>query len=75
MISTQSNQTKADAGQNSANGYKAFYRGKTCEVYAATSYEAQQKAAAVFKAKKSYEVTVMLCEKSGEQVTHSTASI
>ena len=57
------------------NGYKAFFKGKTCEVYAATSYEAQQKAAAIFKARKSYDVTVILCEKNGEQVTHNTASI
>jgi hypothetical protein len=53
------------------NGYKCFYRGKTCEVYADSSYEAQQKAALVFKAKKSYEVTVVLCEKAGEQVVHT----
>lgn len=57
------------------NGYKCFYRDKTCDVCATTSYEAQKKAAQVFKAKKSYEVTVMLCEKQGEdgvpvQVTH-----
>lgn len=55
---------------NDMNGYKAFYRGKTTEVYAKTSYEAQQAAAQKFGAKKSYEVTVMLCEKSGQQVTH-----
>jgi len=52
------------------NGYKAFYRGKQLEVYADTSYKAQLKAAELFKAKKSYEVTVVLCEKQGEQVTH-----
>ena len=46
------------------NGYKAFYRGKTIEVYADTSYQAQQKAAAQFKAKKSWEVSVYLCEKN-----------
>ena len=57
------------------NGYIALYRGKQKEVYAKTSYEAQQKAAQEFKAKKSYEVTVVLCEKEGEQVTHSTAII
>lgn len=57
------------------NGYKAFYRSKTCEVYAETSYAAQLEAARVFKAKKSYEVHVVLCEKGGEQVTHSTASL
>lgn len=53
------------------NGYIAFYRGKQIEVYAASSYEAQTKAAAMFKAKKSYEVTVMLAERDGEQVVHT----
>ncbi len=37
----------------------AFYRGKQLEVQADTSYAAQLKAAALFKAKKSYEVTVL----------------
>jgi hypothetical protein len=50
------------------NGYIAFYRGKQVEVYAVSSYEAQQKAAVVFKARKSYEVTVMLAEKDGRSV-------
>ena len=53
------------------NGYKAFYRNKTIEVQATTSYEAQKKAAAVFKAKKTWEVTVVLCETAGTQVTHT----
>jgi hypothetical protein len=53
------------------NGYIAFYRGKQIEVHAATSYEAQQKAAATFKARKSYEVTVVLAERDGQQVTHN----
>lgn len=57
------------------NGYKAFYKGRTIEVYAETSYKAQLKAAAEFKAKKSYEVTVILCEKAGETITHSTAGL
>ena len=57
------------------NGYKAFYRGKSLDVYASTSYEAQKIAAQKFKARKSYEVDVYLCEKDGAQVTHSTASI
>ena len=57
------------------NGYKAFYRGKSIEVYAETTYEAQQKAAALFKAKKAYDGSVMLCEKNGEQYIHSTAGL
>lgn len=53
------------------NGYIAFYRGKQIEVHAASSYEAQTKAAALFKAKKPYEVTVMLAERGGEAVVHT----
>ena len=52
------------------NGYLAFYKNKKMEVYAETSRAAQLKAAAAFKAKKEWEVTVVLCEKAGEQVTH-----
>lgn len=57
------------------NGYKAFYRGKTTEVWADSSLQARDKAAAYFKAKKAYEVTVMLCETPAGQVTHSTGEI
>lgn len=57
------------------NGYICFYRGKRIELHAESSYQAQQKAAAQFKAKKAYEITVMLAETNGEQVTHSTAAI
>lgn len=54
------------------NGYKAFYRNKTMEVYAESSYQAQQKAAVLFKAKKSWEVTVVLCERAdGSTVIHT----
>jgi hypothetical protein len=52
------------------NGYIAFYKGRKTEVHADTAYEAQQKAAAIFKARKSYEVTVVLAEKNDQQVTH-----
>ncbi len=59
------------------NGYKAFFKGKEIEVYAETSFAAQRKAAEQFKAKKAYEVTVMLCEtgtdgtQPGQAVVHS----
>lgn len=53
------------------NGYKAYYKHQEMEVYADTSYQAQLQAAKAFRAKKSYEVTVVLCEKSGKQVTHT----
>ena len=52
------------------NGYVAFYKGKRLDVHAETSYEAREKAAALFKARQSYKVTVILAEKDGEQVTH-----
>lgn len=44
------------------NGYKAFYKDQEKDIYAETAYEAQEKAAAEFKAKKRYEVSVHLCE-------------
>lgn len=56
---------------NTNNGYVAFYKGKRADVYAATSYEAQKKAAAIFKVKKTYEVTVVLAEKDGKPVVHT----
>ena len=58
------------------NGYIAFYKGKRTEVYAETSLAAQEKAAKEFKARKSYDVTVVLAERNtdgtepGEQVIH-----
>ena len=42
--------------------YKAFYKGRTCLVEAETSYAAQQDAAHFFKAKRTYEVTVVLTD-------------
>ena len=42
--------------------YKAFYKGKTVEVEAESSHSAQIKAAQLFKAKKQYDVTVMLLD-------------
>ena len=57
------------------NGYIALYKGKKLEIMADTSYHAQLKAAVLFRARKSYEVTVVLCEKDGVQVTHSTSEV
>jgi hypothetical protein len=53
------------------NGYIAFFRGKRIEVYAETSVAARDKAATMFKAKKAYDVTVVLAEKDGATVTHT----
>lgn len=57
------------------NGYICFYKGKKQEVYATSSYEAQLLGAKRLKARKSWEVTVVLAEKNGEQVTHLTSEI
>jgi hypothetical protein len=57
------------------HGYIAMYRGKKVEVYAESSYSAQQKAAAIFKARKAWEVSVYLAEKDGAPVVHSTAGL
>lgn len=53
------------------NGYIAFYKDKRIEIYAETSIQARDIAAKKFKAKKAYEVTVVLAEKDGEQVIHT----
>ena len=53
------------------NTYVAIYRNKRAEVQAETTYEAQKIAAAQFKARKTYEVTVMLAEKDGQPVIHA----
>ena len=50
------------------NSYKAFYKGKSIDVYAESSYKAQQIASAIFKAKKSYMVDIYLCENDNKQV-------
>lgn len=58
------------------NGYVCFYKGRRLEIYAETSFVAQQKAAVIFKAKRLYEVTVVLAEDDdGEIVVHSTAEV
>ena len=59
------------------NGYKAFYAGKAIELYAETLLAAKVKAVAAFKVrpKKAHMVSVVLCEKAGETVTHSTSEI
>ena len=52
------------------NGYIAMYKGKKVEVMADTQLEARDLAAKHFRARKPYDVTVMLAEKGGKQVTH-----
>lgn len=54
------------------NGYIGFYSGKTVEVFADTSYKAQQLAVSFFNPPKSKQhmVHIHLAEKDGAQVTH-----
>ena len=55
--------------------YIAFYKGKQITVNALRTYDAQLIASKIFKAKKSYEVTVMLASKNDEPVIHHPATI
>ena len=62
------------------NGYIAMWNGKRIEVFADTSYNAQCEAEKEFqknsrKKVKGYEITVVLCEKDGEQVVHNTGGL
>jgi hypothetical protein len=42
--------------------YECFYKGKRMTVQALRSFDAQEKAAKLFKARKSYEVAVVLAD-------------
>ena len=55
------------------NTYEAFYRHQRITVEAKTTYEAQQLAAVQLKARKRYEVTVILTAKDGVPVVHDPA--
>lgn len=57
------------------NGYIGLYKSRKYEVYANTSYEAQSKLVAQLKVKKSWEISVYLCEKDGQTVIHSTSEV
>lgn len=59
-----------EAEKEGKNGYIAFYKDKQMEVYADTSLQARNKASKLFKAKKDWEVTVVLSEIEGKQVVH-----
>ena len=57
------------------NGYIGLYKGKQYEVYANTTFEAQEKLAKQLKVKRSYEISIYLCEKNGKDVIHSTCEL
>jgi hypothetical protein len=50
--------------------YVCFHKNKQITVNALRIYDAQLEAAKIFKAKKTYEVTVYLAAKDNEPVTH-----
>lgn len=50
--------------------YQAYYRGRTIQIEAQSSYQAQIRAAEVFGARKAYQVSVVLAD-----VPVDTASI
>jgi len=58
-------------------GYVCFWNGKRIELYAETSYKAQQLAQEKFQATagrkkvKGWDISVILAEKNGEEVTHA----
>lgn len=53
------------------NTYIAFWRDKELSVSANSTFEAQQKAALAFKCRKTWEVTVVLSAKQGQEVVHT----
>ena len=57
------------------NKYECFWKAKRITVEADTSYQAQQKAQVILKAKKGYEITVVLAELKGQAYVHETSSI
>ena len=57
------------------NKYECFWKSKRITVEADTTYQAQQKAQAIFKAKKGYEITVALVELNGQEYIHEGGSL
>ena len=57
------------------NKYECFWKAKRITVEADTSYQAQQKAQAILKAKKGYEITVVLAELNGQVHVNEGSSL
>ena len=63
------------------NGYIAFYRNTQTEVHATTSANAQTAAYNILRERfprtriRAWEITVMIAERDGEPVIHSTAAL
>ena len=70
LLPIETHKSASDTIGSGDNTYIARYKRQQVVVMADTSYEAQQIAAKHFRARKPYEVSVMLAEKGGKQVTH-----
>ena len=70
LLPIEIHKSASDTIGSGENGYIAHYKRQKVVVMADTQYEAQQIAAKHFRARKPYEVSVMLAEKGGKQVTH-----
>ena len=55
--------------------YVCFYKGKEITVKSTSSYYAQQEAARIFRARKPYEVTVMLAAIGDQPYIHNPATL
>lgn len=61
---------------NPMNTYHAFFSRRQIEIKAETALAAQKAAAVIFKARKSYEVAVVLVGRAdGSPVIHSTSTL
>ena len=59
-------------------GYKCFYKGKSVDIYAESSYKAQQAAVIYFKipARKGYLIAVVACERpDGSTIKHCPSEV
>jgi len=57
------------------NKYVCMWRGKTIDVSAESQYKAQVQGAMMLKAKRTWEVSVVLVEVEGREVQTNTASL
>lgn len=55
--------------------YICFYKGKEIKIKALRSYDAQIEAARIFRARKPYEVTVMLAAIGDQPYIHHPATL
>jgi len=57
------------------NTYKAFYKGRTMELQAETQLKARDKAAEALKARKAYDVSVVLLAVGEREIVHAPQDV